>query len=575
MIIDKVKPFYTAEDYRIQADYRRQVAELLKLSEVNTQKLQDAKDNGDEVLFGELQEQLYELSNKMAELLEAESRLLGEVEQRYIDAFNGDVSNILADVREIVGAIEKEDYLSFQKWRTESFKTRVKIKPKRDASATEKAGYKAAKELSVRGYENCRRFILWQLRVQTNALYYYKSKEGKEQAVAIVEDKAASFYTKPKGTKPRREPLERDLPIIDRAAIRGELLTLPSSPSINLLYDVLGAGDLDNLPALKGRYNRNIQLDVEEQGDKRRVSYTKDKTAVSIEIDDFRKVANRNPQAKKILTRILWRANEQAIYNGELMRDKVTFPLRELVGEGQYKNLETARQGFYNVADTLTGLKISGKIERGGKKKTIQQGVHAVLFKGIKVDNATCEIYLNELLNWGLITPYYTGLPDYYFELPDRAAELLEYIFYEARQHTRQLAEQGYFTISYRAIQYRLNLPNEDTIRNTKRDIKDAIEGAIEQIEERYRKYAVPLQPGEEPDFSLLPLGDYEAPIKKYLNEGRLQVSLKGLYAERFIEISQKTADKVEAARRRQERIEDRAKAINLAKSTEGKPTKK
>ncbi len=309
------------------------------------------------------------------------------------------------------------------------------------------------------------------------------------------------------------------------------------------------------------RRNRNIQLEVLENGDKRRISYSKDKSTVQIEIDDFRKIANKNPQTKKILTRILLKANEQAIRDGELVRDRVSFNLRELVGEGQYKNIETARQGFYNVASTLTGLKVSG----------------AVLFKAAKVDNTTCEIYLNELLNWGLITPYYTGLPDYYFELPDRAAELLEYIFYIARQNTKQIAEQGYFTIGYRAIQYKLNLPNEigedgRPINNPRRDIKDAIEAAIEQIEEKYCKYAPPIPAGArgadaEPDFSLLPVADYNAPIKKYLDEGYLRVSLKGDYANRFIEISQKTAAKIEAARKRRERIEDKAIAIKLADS--------
>jgi len=319
---------------------------------------------------------------------------------------------------------------------------------------------------------------------------------------------------------------------------------ITTSKTATLLYDVL------------------IQLGVLEDVDKRRISYSKDKSTVQIEIDDFRKIVNCNPQAKKILTRILLRANEQAIHNGELYRDRVSFPLRELVGEGQYKNIETARQGFYNVADTLTGLKVSGAVVKG-KKKTVKRGVVAVLFTGARVDNTTCEIYLNELLNWGLITPYYTGLPDYYFELPDRAAELLEYIFYIARQNTKQIAEQGYFTIGYRAIQYKLNLPNEigedgRPINNPRRDIKDAIEAAIEQIEEKYCKYAPPIPAGArgadaEPDFSLLPVADDNAPIKKYLDEGYLRVSLKGDYANRFIEISQKTAAKIEAARKRQE----------------------
>jgi len=571
MRIDKVTPFYTLEDRKALAGFDRETDTLLEEARDLSEEVRAAQRAGDEELLKELASRSRALWVERYKAIEdARNELLRSIEQRYIEAFKGDTAAILDDVREIVAATEKEEYIASQKRSTEELKPLLENKPTKDSTKEQKDGYRAAKALSVKGYTNCYYFILSRIRVQLNALVFYESKDGEAQAIAIVEDKAGSFYTKPKGAKTERKPLERGLPVIKGAEVRGDLLTLPTSPTLTLLYDVLGGGDLDQLPDRKRGYNRNIQLLVEGQGDKRRISYTKDKTTVSLEIDDFRKIVSRNPQTKKILTRILLRANEQAIHNGELTRDMVSFPLRELVGEGQYKNLETARQGFYNVADTLTGLKVSGKIERG-KKKTIQQGVHAVLFKTAKVDNATCEIYLNEMLNWGLIAPYYTGLPDYYFELPDRAAELLEYIFYIARQNTKQIAEQGYFTIGYRAIQYRLNLPSEDTIRNTKRDIKDAIETAIEQIEEKYCKYAPPMPEDGQPDFSLLPLGDYDAPIKKYLDEGRLKITLKGEYAKRFIELSQRTAAKLEAARKRRERIEDRAIAINLAKHEEAK----
>lgn len=574
MRVNKVAPFYTEQDRIALAGYDRDLDKILEDAGELTTEMQAAQEAGDKELLKELTTRSRALWLERFEPLDnARNELLRAIEQRYIEAFNGDIAAILEDVREIVAATDKEEYIASQKRTTAELKPLLENKPTKDSSKEEKDRYRSVKKLSIKGYENCYYFILERVRVQLNALYFYQSEDGTAQAIAIVEDRAGSFYTKPKGVKTERKPIERGLPLIKGAEVRGDLLTLPTSPALTLLYDVLGGGDLDTLPDRKRKYNRNQQLLVEGQGDKRRISYTKDKTTISLEIDDFRKIVNRNPQAKKILTRILLRANEQAIHNGELYRDRVSFPLRELVGEGQYKNIETARQGFYNVADTLTGLKVSGKIERG-KKKTIQQGVHAVLFKAAKVDNATCEIYLNEMLNWGLITPYYTGLPDYYFELPDRAAELLEYIFYIARQNTRQIAEQGFFTIGYRAIQYRLNLPNEDAIRNTKRDIKDAIETAIEQIEEKYCKYAPPIPADAkgadaEPDFSLLPLGDYDAPIKKYLDEGKLQVTLKGDYAKRFIELSQKTAAKLEAARKRRERIEDRAIAINLAKSKE------
>ena len=67
----------------------------------------------------------------------------------------------------------------------------------------------------------------------------------------------------------------------------------------------------------------------------------------------------------------------------------------------------------------------------------------------------------------------------------------------------------------------------------------------------------------------MLLVEDSNAPIKDYLDKGYLKVSLKGDYAKRFIEISRKKADKIEAAEKRREKIADKARAINLAKQME------
>lgn len=576
MIIDKVAPFYTEQE-------KRTLAELDEQQKQNTEEgarllveRMNARDAGDTELTEELTDKLMNLYVKRREELNtARYTIMATATTRYVEAFNGDTSAILRDARETISAIEKSDYQAYHEKMAVFYNSFLKNAQTSQSPKHAKGTYDYIKSQAKRGFESCFFYLMGIAHPQLYAFEYYGYENGENEIIDIAAEKAESFYKKPKKytlqskrTKPASQP-----PVMPGAEVRGDILTRPDSPALSLIYDVLSGDDLGQLTASKKKYNRHIQLLVEGQGDRRRVSYTKEKTTISIEIDDIRKITKRNPQCKKMLTRILIRANEQAIHNGEPTRDKVTFPLRELVGEGQYKNLETARQGFYKIGDTLTSLKISGKIERG-KKKTIQQGVHAVLFKAVKVDNATCEVYLNELLNWGLITPYYTGIPDYYFELPDRAAELLDYIFSMARQNTRQIAEHGFFYISFRAIHYKLGLPSEEATKNPKRDIKDAIETAIEQIEEKHCKYAQPIPldaSGEEaePDFSLLPIVDFDAPAKQYLDKGKLKVTLKGDYAKRFIDISQKTAAKVESARKRQERIVDQAKAMSIAKKAE------
>ena len=162
-------------------------------------------------------------------------------------------------------AVEKEEYIAYQKRRTEELKHLLEKKPEKDGTDTEKKGYRAAKTLSIKGWQNCYYFILHHIRVQLNALVFYKA--GEEDAIAIAEAKADSLYTRPKSSKPARKPPELNYSLPRGTEVRGELLTLPTSPTLTLLYDVLGSGaNLEILPDRKKKYNRNIQLVVLETG---------------------------------------------------------------------------------------------------------------------------------------------------------------------------------------------------------------------------------------------------------------------------------------------------------------------
>lgn len=568
---DKVQPFYTPQDLDALAALDQQAAQLLKEAGNITAEMQAAKETGDKERLQELTERAREIwAGKYKDLEDARGDLLAKIEQQYIDSFAGDVPAILADVREIVAAVTKSEYLDAQKKTTESLKPSLEKKPGKDSPPEVKKNYASIKRLAVKGYENCYYFILKKIRIQLNALAYYEGANGpgSAEAIAIVKEKTGEFYEKPKNARLDKNPRGRALSLAPTAEKPGDLFALPSSPALALIVDLLSGGDPKDLPKRKSKYNRRQEITVKSKDNKREISYTTGKDFVSIQIDDVGKIIGQNPRAKKLLVRILKCASEQAIHSGFLAREVVSFPLRDLVGAGQYKNLETARQGFYNTTETLVGLKISGKSERG-KKKTISQGGHAVLFTTAYVDNATCMVALNKHLNWQFITQYYTALPNFYFELSPRAADLLEHIFNMARQNTKLILQGDPFVISYRAIQYKLNLPDETTNRNPQRDIKDAIENAIEEIEEACRKYTTPTKDGKgtAPELALLPQADYFAPVKKYLDDGRLEVTLRGSFAERFIKIGARTLASADERKAKAERIQEAAQAINIAKT--------
>jgi hypothetical protein len=345
---------------------------------------------------------------------------------------------------------------------------------------------------------------------------------------------------------------------------------VPDSTASNLVLDVLGAGaDIADLPDRKRQVNHNTEYEVLEDGNKRLISL-KNGTGtaeVTIELADIEKVTGSNKPAKKLFVLSLIKANEQAIHDGQLTKDYISFPLQELLDIGFYKTPQSARKGFNSGADILTSLKIKGKVMKP-KKKGAEIDALEVLFTGARIEKGQCFIFFNPRISWGFLTQYFTILPRYYFRLPNRASDLLYYIFFLARQHTRDIEERGYFTISFRAIQHKLQLPNEKGLNNPQRDIKDAIEDAIEQLETEHSKTYGNME------FSLLPVYDEEAPIAEYLDNGYLKVELKGAFASTFIAISKDTEKQIADYQKRQARIQEKAIAQATAKKLESEKKK-
>lgn len=345
---------------------------------------------------------------------------------------------------------------------------------------------------------------------------------------------------------------------------------VPDSTASNLVLDVLGAGaDIADLPDRKRQVNHNTEYEVLEDGNKRLISL-KNGTGtaeVTIELADIEKVTGSNKPAKKLFVLSLIKANEQAIHDGQLTKDHISFPLQELVDIGFYKSSNSARAGFSKGADILTSLKIKGKVKKS-KKKGVEINALEVLFTGARIEKGQCRIFFNPRISWGFLTQYFTILPRYYFRLPNRASDLLYYIFFLARQHTKDIEERGYFTISFRAIQHKLQLPNEKGLNNPQRDIKDAIEDAIEQLETEHSNTYGNME------FSLLPAYDEEAPIAEYLDNGYLKVELKGAFASTFIAISKDTEKQIADYQKRQARIQEKAIAQATAKKLESEKKK-
>lgn len=337
---------------------------------------------------------------------------------------------------------------------------------------------------------------------------------------------------------------------------------VPDSPATHLIYEVLEAGkDIADLPSRKRQINHNTNYEVLEDGKKRKI-ISKSKTAeIEIELYDIDKLTS---SARKLLVLALIKANEQAIHNGELTKDYISFSLKELIDIEFYKTPQSARKGFNSGADVLTSLKVRGTVKKTKKQAATIDRLE-VLFTGAEISKSQCYLYLNTRISWSFLAQYFTILPRYYFRLPNRASDLLYYIFYLARQNTDKIERQHYFTISFRAIQHELQLPNEKGLNNPQRDIKEAIEAAVVQIENEHSNYY------HNKEFSLELVYDEAATISDYLDNGYLKIKFEETFAKVFIELYEKAAKKIEQAKKKQERIQAEAITRATAKKLKNK----
>ena len=345
---------------------------------------------------------------------------------------------------------------------------------------------------------------------------------------------------------------------------------LPTSPASDFILEIFAASNnLENLPDRKKQINHNTTVKVlknkNSEENRRRITLKNRKSQIAVELSDIEKISNK--PAKKIFILALIKANEQAIFDGQLTRDYITFPLKELIDIGLYKTVQSARKGFNTGLDTLTSLKIKGEIRKtknaGKKKEAAVINALEVLFTGGNVVNNQCTIYFNPRINWGFIVQYFTILPRYYFKLSNRASDLLYYIFFLARQNINKIENDGYFTIGFRAIQQRLQLPSEVNNKDPGRTIKQPIDDAIEEIETEHSRFY------GNTEFSLLPVCDDKAPTKDYLDNGYLKVGLSGEFSRTFIDISKTKKKKIEASQKRKERIEEKAIAMKMKEKIE------
>lgn len=376
----------------------------------------------------------------------------------------------------------------------------------------------------------------------------------KKLAEAADELKAREQEGQPiKEKKRRRKPANKG----ELQAV-GDFYNIPESTITENILKVMGA--FNDISRINGR--GNMVASINETLNTIDVIIENGEAVITLQFEQADALINGKPKpVKKLFNFALVKINEQALNNGELTQGYISFPLQELVDSGQYGSLRAARRSFENSSFILESMKVARKDKKKGGKGNFASGV---LFTGAYIKDNTCIITINTAIKWDTIAAFFTILPKYYFKLPNRAADLLYYIFYLARQNTDKIEKGSLkFNISMRKIQERLNLPSEIGNRKPQQYIKDPIEEAITAIEEE----------NQDADFTITPYYDEEGNIIDYLEKGYLQIELKGKFIDMFKHIAEITEKRIKARARRQKALTDKAIAINLAKKMQDEET--
>lgn len=265
---------------------------------------------------------------------------------------------------------------------------------------------------------------------------------------------------------------------------------LPNSPITKVIKNISIAKS--NIKATKIPVNKNAKLQetIDLQGGRGIYLYFNNNEKYEIVFDNLRALNKRQSIAfRKTLNFILIKANEQNVPNN------IYFDLEEYQKMAGYKSKDTAYRGAIRNFDNIRRMSIGGVISGRGKGKEIRNKASYVFIARDITYNQCCIECKPELVD--MLSQYFTLLPTWAGELDTKAYDLLDYIFYMARQkqNLANIQKNKSFNINLRTINE--NIGGHDPAETTRHTeyIIDPILNAVEEIEEKQQGEGVKITP--------------------------------------------------------------------------------
>ena len=278
---------------------------------------------------------------------------------------------------------------------------------------------------------------------------------------------------------------------------------VPTTPIFRAAFaTITGPGQSEDMAK---RYLKNAREATHRSKDEVKVRTTKDgqirieqkagEAYSVVEIPDPLLLSKNSYAAAKIFTYILNKALERGISSKTEKELSVEFPLMDLVEDGLYADTRSARRAFIEGMNVLMTLRTNGELylARSGKtlannvQRTPDKDIARVMFVGRDITKNTCKVLFNPSMNWDYFLYFYTALPVWAFQLSKRAFSLIYYIFAHMRINVRNIDKEN--RISYKTVQYWLNLPHKDETDTPKKEIIKPITDAIKDIKYAHDEY--------------------------------------------------------------------------------------
>ena len=253
--------------------------------------------------------------------------------------------------------------------------------------------------------------------------------------------------------------------------------------------------------------------------------------------------------AQNVLDGILYEMGQQRIdQKRELTSKELKIPYQKFIEYGVASRLNNVKKLIKDedLIARLLSLQIASKEVQEGEKNNI---VAAPLFARLGAVKEGLEVVPNSELNWDNVIQGFLSVPRYLFQLERNAKTLLLYICEQIR-----INGSGSFRLSLRSVIARLMLPSEKETKNPKRDIKDRIKEATEEINTLEKR-----QKGNNKELSLRLVVKEEASITEWLDTGYISVKASGRLTEVSSNIQAEQDRKIKAIQKRKERNEDKA----------------